>query len=185
MRSSLVSLKLHLGRFAPHTGVQLPNTNTLQHWLGQNSVPTVHCCSAKMADSSLVSLKLHLGRFAPHTPIPMHCSTGQGKTASPLFSATLQKWLTAALCRLSYTLGDLLLIQVCSYPIPIDCSTGQNKTASPLFTAALQNRLTACLRHCKYTYGGLLLTQVCSDATPMHCSTGQGKIASPLFSAAL
>ena len=116
---------------------------------------------------------------------PKHCSTGQGRKASPLFSAALQTRLTARLCHCNHTYGDLLFIQVCSHATPEHCSTGQGKKASPLFSAALQNRLTACLCHWKHTYGHSLFIQVCSDATPKHCSAGQGRKASPLFSAAL
>ena len=74
---------------------------------------------------------------------PMHCSTGQGKTASLLFSAALQTSLTAGLCHCNYTLGDLLFLQVCSDAASKHCGTGQGKTASPLFSVALQNRLPA------------------------------------------
>ena len=49
--SSLVSLKIHLGRFGLHAGVRWPNTNALQHWSRQNSFPTVQCCSANQAHS--------------------------------------------------------------------------------------------------------------------------------------
>ena len=40
----------------------------------------------------------------------MHCSTGQGKIASLLFSVALQNRLTAALSHFNYTYGDLLFI---------------------------------------------------------------------------
>ena len=116
---------------------------------------------------------------------PMHCSTGQGRKASPMFSAALQNSLTACMCLCRYTYGHLLLIKVCSDATPMDCTTGQGRKASPLFSAGLHKRLTACLCHCNHTYGDLLFIQVCSDATPMHCTTGQGRKASPLFSAAL
>jgi len=115
----------------------------------------------------------------------MQCSPGQGRIASPLFSAALQTRLTAALCHCIYTCGDLLFIQVCSDATPMHCSPGQGRIALPLFSAALQTRLTAALCHCKYIYGDLLFIQVCSDATPKHCSTGQDRLALPLFSAAL
>ena len=116
---------------------------------------------------------------------PMHCSTGQGKIASMLFSAALQTSLTACLCQCNYTYGDLLFLQVCNDATPMHCSTDYGKTASLLFSTALQNRLTACLCHCNYTYGDLLFTQMCNDATPKHCSTGPGRTASLLFGAAL
>ncbi len=77
----------------------------------------------------------------------MHCSTGQGKLASLLFSAALQNRLTAALCHCDYTYGDLLFIQVGSDARPMHCRFGQGKIASPLFSVALQNRLTAALCH--------------------------------------
>ena len=116
---------------------------------------------------------------------PKHCSTGQGRKASPLFSAALQNRHTACMCHWSHTYGDLLFIQVCSDATPKHCSTGQGRKASPLFSAALQNRPTACLCHWNHTYGDLLFIQGCSDAAPKHCSTGQGRKASPLFTAAL
>ena len=50
---------------------------------------------------------------------PMHCSTGQGKIASLLFSAALLTKLTAILCHCNYTYGDLLFTQVCSYATPV------------------------------------------------------------------
>jgi len=65
----------------------------------------------------------------------MHCNTGQGKTASLLFSAALQTSLTAGLCLCNYTYGNLLLLKVCSDAAPMHCSTGQGKTASQLFSA--------------------------------------------------
>ncbi len=74
---------------------------------------------------------------------PKHCSSGQGRIASPLFSAALQTSLTACLCHCNYTYGVLLFIQVCSDATPKHCSTGQGITASPLFSAALQTRFTA------------------------------------------
>ena len=115
----------------------------------------------------------------------MHCSTGQGKIASLLFSVALQNRLTACLCHCNYTYGDLLFVKVCGDATPMHCSTGQGKIASLLFSVALQNRLTAALNHFNYTCGVLHFIQVCCDARPMHCSTGQGKIASLLFSVAL
>jgi len=129
-----------------------------------------------------VPLQLHLWTFAfmqvcSDSP-QMHCSTGQGKIASLLFSAALQTGLTACLCHCSYTYGDLLFIQVCGDARPMHCRTGQGKIAFALFSAALQTSLTACLRHGYYTYGDSLFIQVCGDARPMHCRTGQGKIAS-------
>ena len=81
----------------------------------------------------------------------MHCSTGQGKTASSLFCAALHTRLTAALCPCKYTYGDLLFIQVCSDATGMHCSTGQGKIASLLFSAALKSSLTAALCHCKNT----------------------------------
>jgi hypothetical protein len=97
--------------------------NALQHWSGQNSFPTVQCCSGKQPHSMLVSLHLHLWRFA-------HCTTGQGKIASLLFSAALQSSLTACLCHCIYTYGHLLFIQVCNDAIRMHCSTCQGKIAS-------------------------------------------------------
>ena len=65
-------------------------------------------------------------------PTPMHCSTGQGRIASPLFVAALQTRLTAALCHCKYTYGDLLCTQSYSDATPKQCSTGQGRIASPL-----------------------------------------------------
>ncbi len=72
---------------------------------------------------------------------PMHPSTVQGKTASPLFSVALQIRLTACLC--NHTYGDLLFIQLCNNATPMHCSNGQSKTACPVLSAALQRRLAA------------------------------------------
>ena len=47
-------------------------------------------------------------------PTEMHCSNGQGKLHSPLFSAALRNRLTAGLCHCNYTYRDFLFIQVCS-----------------------------------------------------------------------
>ena len=69
----------------------------------------------------------------------MHCSTGQCKLDSPLFSIALQNSLTAGLCHCSYTCRDLLFIQVCSDAVALHCSTGQGKLDSPLFSGALQS----------------------------------------------
>jgi len=116
---------------------------------------------------------------------PMHCSTGQGKMHSPLFSAALQNRLTACSASLQLQLLRFALhtgVQCCNTNA-LQHWSGQK--SFPAFCAALQNRLTACLCHCEYTYGGLFFMQACSAATPMHCSTGQGKIDSPLLSAAL
>ena len=74
---------------------------------------------------------------------PMHCSTGQGKIASPLFSAALQTRLTAALCRCDYTYGGFLFIKVCNDATPMHYSTGQGKIASPLLCAARQSSLVS------------------------------------------
>jgi len=76
-------------------------------------------------------------------PVPMHCSSVQGKIQSPLFSAALQNRFTACLCHCNYTYGDLLSTQVCSYATPMHCSSLQGKMQTLLFSAALQNRLTA------------------------------------------
>ncbi len=73
----------------------------------------------------------------------MHCSTGQGKIASLLFSVALQNRLTAALSHFNYTVGVLPFIQVCCDARPMHCSTGQGEIASLLFSVALQNRLTS------------------------------------------
>ncbi len=76
---------------------------------------------------------------------PMHCSTCQSKTASPVFSAALQNRLTAALCHCKYTYGDLLSMQVCSQPTPLQCSTGFAIRHSSLLSAVVQTRLRAAL----------------------------------------
>ena len=96
----LESLQFHLWRFALHTGVQRCNTNALQHWSGQRSFPTVQCCSVILVDSMLVSLQIYLWGGLLLTQVGsdatnMLCSTGQGKVASPLFTAALQNRLTA------------------------------------------------------------------------------------------
>ena len=116
-------------------------------------------------------------------PASEHCSTGQGKLHSPLFSAALQNRLTPGLGHCNYTCGDWLFIR-CAVT-QRHCSSVQGKMHCPLLSAALQNRLTPGLGHCNYTHGDLLSIQMCSDPTEMHCGTGQGKLHSPLFSAAL
>ncbi len=70
-------------------------------------------------------------------PTEMHCSTGLGKVHSPLCSAAVQNWLTAALRHCKHTCGDLLFIQVCSDAKPKPCSSGQGRSASLLSSAAL------------------------------------------------
>ena len=74
----------------------------------------------------------------------MHCSTGQDKIASLMFSAALQNRLIACLCPCNYTYGDLVFIQLSSDATPKHCSTGQGRIDSLMFSAALQNRLTSC-----------------------------------------
>jgi len=134
-------------------------------------------------------LRLQLWRFADHTvcsdATSMHCSTGQGKKASLLFSAALQTSFTACLCHCNHTFGHLLIIQVCSDASPMHCSTGQGRKACLLSSAALQNKLTAALCHFDFTCGNLLFIQVCSDATALHCSIGQGTKKLPCFSVLL
>ncbi len=73
----------------------------------------------------------------------MYSSTGQGRIASPVFSAALQTRLTACLCHCNNTCGDLLFIQLWNHAAPKQCSNGQGKVASPLFSTALQKRLAA------------------------------------------
>jgi len=114
-----------------------------------------------------------------------HCSTGQGKIASTLFSIALQNRLTAALCQFNNTYGGLPFIKLCSNARPMHCRTGQGKVASSLLSVALQNMLTACLCHCNYACGHLLFMQVCSDPPQMHCRYVQGKMQSPMSIAAL
>ena len=80
---------------------------------------------------------------------PMHCSTGQGKTASRQFSAALQTSLTACLCHCNHTYGDLPFIQVCkpnalmqtASPLFMHCSTGQICPCKCNTNAAPQNKL--------------------------------------------
>ena len=96
-------------------------------------------------------------------PAHMLCNTVQGKMQSPLFSAALQKRLTAGSVSLhltpmeicsSYRCSVLLCkrgsqhLEICSsYRCPVThhmlCNTVQGKMQSPLFSAALQKRLTA------------------------------------------
>ncbi len=115
----------------------------------------------------------------------MQCSTGQGKTHSPLFRGALQNRLTVGWSHCSHTYGHLLFIQMCSEPTEPHWTTGLGKLHSPLFSAALQNRLTGRLVSLHYTYGHLLFIQICSEPTGLHCSTGLGKLHSRLFCTAL
>ena len=68
---------------------------------------------------------------------PVHCSTGQGKIAPPLFSTSLHNRLTACLCQRNYNCGDLLFTQVCNGATTMHCTTCQGKLAFLLFSAAL------------------------------------------------
>jgi len=113
-------------------------------------------------------------------PAVMHCIPGLSKMHFPLFSAALQKRLTAGLCLCNHTYGDLLSIQVCSDPTEVQCIPGMSKMQFPLFSAALHKRPTAGLCLCNHTYGELLSTQVCSDATEMLCIPGMSKMQSSL-----
>ena len=67
--SRLVSLQLHLWRFALHAGVQGAYITALQHWSGQNAFSTVQWCSAKQVHSRFVSLQSHLWKFALHAGV--------------------------------------------------------------------------------------------------------------------
>ena len=135
----------------------------VQLYSGQNSFPTVQCCSAKQVGCD---------------PAPMHCSSVQGKMQSPLFSAALQKSSQQAVCHCKYTYGDLLFVQVCRDPAPMHCSTAQGKMQSTLLSAAMQIRLAAGLCLWENTYGDVLFRQVGREPTAMHCSTAQGKVKS-------
>ena len=104
--------------------------------------------------------------------------TGQGRTASPLFSAALQNRLTAALCHCKYTYIDLLFIQ---------CAMMQHQCTAALVRAEQ-------LPHCSVLLCKTGSQQPCATAntpmemcssyrcammqTQMHCSTGQGRTAS-------
>ena len=69
----------------------------------------------------------------------MHCSTGQGKVHSPLFSGVLENRLTTG--TLSLQIHQWKFVP-CSEPTVMHCSTGLSKMHSPLFSGVLENRLT-------------------------------------------
>ena len=129
----------------------------------------------------------------------MLCNTVQGKMQSPLFSAALQKRLTAGSVSLQLHLWrfaavthhkcsatlfrakcnphcSVLLCKRGSYGDLQVCTAGQN---AHLCSFALHSRQVS-----SDTYGDLLFIQVSSDSH-MLCSKDQGKMQSPLFSAAL
>ncbi|DBB03186.1 TPA: hypothetical protein ACH3X1_013314 [Trebouxia sp. C0004] len=109
--------------------------------------PVVHCIDELQSNTEQVGTHFtkSSGAQVCSDATPKHCSTGQGRIASPVFSVALQNRLTACLCHCKYIYGDLVVIQVCSDATPKHCSTGQGRIASPPFRVALQNRLTACL----------------------------------------
>ena len=72
----------------------------------------------------------------------MHCSTGQGKMHSPLFSAAVQNRLRVGSLSLQLFLWRFALHTGVQWSTAMDCSTGQGKMPSPLFSAALPNKLT-------------------------------------------
>ena len=120
----------------------------MQHWSGQNAIPTDQWCSAQQAHSMLVSLQSHLWVFALHSG----CTVNQQQSTAALFRAKCSFHCSVLLCKTSsqqavchcsYTYGDLLFIQVCSDPPQMLCSTVQGKMQFPLFSLAVQNRLTA------------------------------------------
>ncbi|DBA98990.1 TPA: hypothetical protein ACH3X1_014329 [Trebouxia sp. C0004] len=178
----------------------------------------VVCSSYRMTEGP-VSLQLYPYRFALHTvtpmeicpshsyadflfiqvcsePAPMHSSTAQGKTSSPVFSAALQNRLTACtvslclhLCRFALHTGAPMQISS-SYR----CAVNQHPRTAALLRAkrAPQCSVLLCktgsqlaLCPCRCTYADFLFIQVCSEPAAMHSSTAQGKTTSPVFSAAL
>ncbi len=136
-------MQLYLWRFALHTAVQWPCTNSLQQGSGQNAVPTVHCCSAKQAHSRQ--------RFIAVVPMEVcssySCAVTLHHFTAERFRAKCSPQCSVLLCNegslqavfhCSHTHGDLLFIQLCSDPAPMQCSSVQGKMQSPLFSAALQ-----------------------------------------------
>jgi len=134
------SLQLQLLRFALHTGVQCCNTKALQHWSGQDSFPTVLCCSAKQANSLLVPLQSHLWRFPLQTSVQC-CNTNalqhwSGQNAVP----------TVQCCSAKQAHRMFVALQLHLWRFALHTkqrSTGQGRITSLLFSTALQNRLTA------------------------------------------
>ena len=90
-----VSLKLHLWRFALHTGVQWHITNALQHCSGQNAIPTVQCCSAKEAHSRQCVTALTPVELCPS----YRCAVTQHKCSATLFRAKCNPHCSVLLCK--------------------------------------------------------------------------------------
>jgi len=78
-----VSLRLHLWRFALHTGVQRPSTNALQHCSGQNAGSTVQCCCAKQAHSRQCVTAVTLMEICSS----YRCAVTHHKCSAALFTA--------------------------------------------------------------------------------------------------
>ncbi len=168
-----------------------PSTNALQLCLGQNAIPTVHCCNARQAHSrQCVKCSYTYGDLlitqVCSDPAPMHCRSVQGTLQSPLFSAALQNRLTPGSVSL-----QIHLSRVCS---SYRCAVTQHQCIAALFMAKCNPHCSVLLCksgsqqavcHCSHSYGDLLFMQVCSEPAPMHCSSVQGNMQSPLFSAAL
>ena len=97
---------------------------------GQKRLPTVHCCSAKQADSMLMPLESHLWRFALHTGV-QSCNTKalqhwSGQKSFPTVQCCSAKQAHSKHVALeSHLWRFALFIQGCSDAAPKHCSTGR------------------------------------------------------------
>ena len=143
-----LSLRLHLWRFALHTGLQWPSTNALQLSSRQNAVLTVQCWFTNQAHSRqcVTAVTPVETRSSYKFAVAQHqCTAAVFKAkCSPHCAVLVYKpGSQQAVCHCGYTCGHLLFIQVCNGPAPVHCSSLQGQIQSPLFSAALQTRLTA------------------------------------------
>ena len=143
-----LSLRLHLWRFALHTGLHWPSLSALQLSSRQNAVLTVQCWFTNQAHSRQCVTAV--------TPVEI-CSSyrfavAQHQCTAALFKAKCSPHCAVlvykpgsqqAVCHCGHTCGDLLFIQVCSGPAPVHCSSLQGKMQSSLCSAGLETRLTA------------------------------------------
>ncbi len=183
--SRLAPVQIHLCKSALHTGVHLPTTTALQHWLWQNAVPLLSAALQPRLTAGLYQCRYTCANMlciqVCTDPPPLQCSTGFGKIQTPLLSAALQPRLTAGLYQCRYTCANMLCIQVCTDPPPLQCSTGFGKIQTPLLSAAVQHRLTqACTwadtpmqicsaYRCSLTHHHCNAALVLPNCTP-HCS---------------
>ena len=171
-----VSLRLHLWRFALHTGLQWPSTSALQLSSRQNAVLTVQCWFTNQAHSRQFVIAV----TPSETCSSYRFAVAQHQCTAALFKAkrsphcamlVYKPGSLQAVCHCGYTCGDTLFIQVCSGPAPVHCSSLQGKMQSSLCSAGLQTRLTAGSVSLRLH---LWRSAFCTDVqcpAPTHCSS--------------